>query len=70
VGIGEARGLGEVMSAGHSLRRQNYSFVAATPAASDSTAPKHVARFIVAIICAVVLDIATFATITMFLTGK
>ena len=70
MGIGEARGLGEAMSAGHSLRRQNYSFVAATPATTHSTASKHVVRFIVAIVCAVVLDIATFATITMFLTGK
>ena len=65
-----ARGLGEVMSAGHSLRRQNYSFVTITPAASHSTASTHVARIIVAIVSAVALDIATFATVTMFLTGK
>ena len=66
----EARGLGDLMSAGHSLRRQNYSFVTITPAVSHSTASTHVARFIVAIIGAVALDIATFATVTMFLTGK
>jgi hypothetical protein len=58
------------MSAGHSLRRQNYNFVTVTPVAARSTASKHVTRFIVAIVSAIVLDIATFATITMFLTGK
>lgn len=58
------------MSAGHSLRRQNYSFVTITPAVSHSKASTHVARFIVAIVGAIALDIATFATITMFLTGK
>jgi hypothetical protein len=66
----EARGLGVAMSAGHATRRQNYSFVAVTPAVAKSTSSTHVARFIVAIISAIILDIATFATITMFLSGK
>jgi hypothetical protein len=60
------------VSAGHSLRRQNYSFVAITPVVTphSTTTGTHVARLIVAIIGAVALDIATFATVTMFLTGK
>jgi hypothetical protein len=58
------------MSAGHSLRRQNYSFVTITPVATHSTSSPHVARVILAIDSAVALDIATFATITMLLTGK
>jgi hypothetical protein len=63
VGIGEARGYrGTRMSAGHSLRRQNYSFVAITPPVVANT-EMHVKRVIMAVITAVALDLATFATI-------
>jgi hypothetical protein len=53
---------GEVVSAGHSLRRQNYSFVTITPAVVPDTA-MHAKRVIIAIMTAVALDLATFATI-------
>jgi heme/copper-type cytochrome/quinol oxidase subunit 4 len=63
------------MSAGHSLRRQNYSFAAVTPAAtSHSTFTMYVLRFvlsiIVAIVTAVALDVAVFATISLIVTGR
>lgn len=60
------------MSAGHSLRRQNYSFVTIpTPAASHSgsTAVK-LMRVVVAVVSAVALDLATVATISMLMTGR
>ena len=60
------------MSAGHSLRRQNYSFVTiSAPAASHtaSTAVK-LMRVVVAVVSAVALDLATFATISMLMTGS
>jgi hypothetical protein len=52
------------LSAGHSLRRQNYSFVTvtATPAVVPNT-ELHPKRVIMAVITAVALDLATFATI-------
>jgi hypothetical protein len=50
------------MSAGHSLRRQNYSFVTVTPPVVANT-EMHVKRVIMAIITAAVLDLATFAII-------
>ena len=63
VGIGEARGYrGTRMSAGHSLRRQNYSFVAATQPVVANT-ELHLKRVIMAVVTAVALDLATFATI-------
>ena len=63
VGIGEARGYrGTRMSAGHSLRRQNYSFVAITPPVAANT-EMHLKRVIMAVLTAVALDLATFATI-------
>ena len=63
VGIGEARGYrGTRMSAGHSMRRQNYSFVAITPPVAANT-ELHPKRVIMAVITAVALDLATFATI-------
>jgi hypothetical protein len=63
VGIGEARGYrGTRMSAGHSLRRQNYSFVAITPPVAADT-ELHPKRVIMAVITALALDLATFATI-------
>ena len=63
VGIGEARGYrGTRMSAGHSLRRQNYSFVAiTTPVVADTK--MHPKRLIMAVVTALALDLATFATI-------
>ena len=50
------------MSAGHSLRRQNYSFVAITPPVAANT-EMHPRRVIMAVITALALDLATFATI-------
>ena len=50
------------MSAGHSLRRQNYSFVAITPPVVADT-ELHFKRVIMAVVTAVALDLATFATI-------
>lgn len=70
VGIGEARGLGEVVSAGHSLRRQNYSFVTITPPVASTSPVMHGMRVVVAIVTAVVLDLATFATISTLITGR
>ena len=60
------------MSAGHSLRRQNYSFVAIpTPVAAHSASPAvKLMRIIVAVVSAFALDIATFATISMLMTGR
>ena len=50
------------MSAGHSLRRQNYSFVTITEPVAVNT-ELHLKRVIMAIVTAVALDLATFATI-------
>jgi hypothetical protein len=60
------------MSAGHSLRRQNYSFVTITPpVASHSASPAmHLMRVAVAVASAVALELATFATISMLVTGR
>jgi hypothetical protein len=60
------------MSAGHGLRRQNYSFVTITPpVASHSTSPAmHLMRVVVAVVSAVALELATFATISMLVTGR
>ena len=73
MGIGEARDLGEVMSAGQSLRRQNYSFpvivTQPTTTRTTSTAMRYT-RIVVAIVLAIVLDVATFATVTTLLTGN
>jgi hypothetical protein len=51
------------LSAGHSLRRQNYSFVTITPPVVANT-ELHLKRIIMAIITALALDLATFATIS------
>jgi len=51
------------MSAGHSLRRQNYSFVAITPPVAATNTEMHLKRVIMAVVTAVALDLATFATI-------
>lgn len=59
------------MSAGHSLRRQNYSFVTVTPVSSHTdSAATHFMRAIVVVVSAAALDIATFATISMLITGR
>jgi len=64
VGIGGARGYrGTRMSAGHSLRRQNYSFVAATQPVIVANTEMHLKRVVMAVVTAVALDLATFATI-------
>ena len=64
MGIGGARGYrGTRMSAGHSLRRQNYSFVAITPPVAAANTELHPKRVIMAVVTAVALDLATFATI-------
>jgi hypothetical protein len=61
------------MSAGHSLRRQNYSFVTITPpiaAHAAATPVMHVMRIVVAVVTAVALDLATFATISALIAGR
>lgn len=60
------------MSAGHSLRRQNYSFVTVTPdSASHHASPAmHFMRIAVAVAGAVALELATFATLSMLITGR
>ena len=63
MGIGEARGYrGKHVSAGHSLRRQNYSFVAITEPVAANT-ELHLKRVVMAVVTAVALDLATFASI-------
>jgi hypothetical protein len=59
------------MSAGHSLRRQNYSFVSITPptVAHPETA-WHFTRVTVVVISAFVLDLASFATLSMLIAGR
>jgi hypothetical protein len=59
------------MSAGHSLRRQNYSFVTIAPVVPHSASPAmHFMRVVVAVVTAVALDLATFATISTLITGR
>ena len=63
------------MSAGHSLRRQNYSFVGFTPPTAHSSSTHtpgtmHRMRVVIAIATAVALDFATFASISMLITGR
>ena len=75
VGIGEARARGTTVSAGHSLRRQNYSFVTlAQPAMPSSPAhtsgAMHKMRVVIAVATACALDFATFASISMLITGN
>ena len=72
-GVGKGEGLGEVMSAGQSLRRQNYTFMAAItpPVASHSaTHAMHYMRVVVAVVSAVALELATFATVSLLITGR
>jgi hypothetical protein len=60
------------MSAGHSLRRQNYSFVTLTPAEVPHHAmpAMHYIRVVVAVVTAIALDIATFATLSTLIAGR
>ena len=58
------------MSAGHSLRRQNYSFMTFTPPVASATPAMHGIRVVIAVVTAVVLDLATFATISTFIAGR
>jgi len=58
------------MSAGHSLRRQNYSFVTITPPVTHTTPSDDFMRVFVAVVTAIALTFATFATIAMLGTGQ
>lgn len=63
-------GKGEIVSAGHSLRRQNYNFVTITPPTAHTSSTMHFPRFVVAIVSAAALELATVATIVMLITGS
>jgi uncharacterized protein (DUF433 family) len=52
------------------LRRQNYNFVTITPPVASTSPVMHGMRVVVAIVTAVVLDLATFATISTLITGR
>jgi hypothetical protein len=59
------------MSAGHSLRRQNYSYL--PPIISHDLHAKpvdHHLRTFVVIVSAIALDLATFATVAMLIAEK
>jgi len=58
------------MSAGQSLRRQNYSFVTVTPPTAHASSAMHLMRVVVAVVTAATLDIASFASISMLITGR
>jgi len=60
------------VSAGHSLRRQNYNFVTVTPPTTShsASAAMHYMRILTAVVLAVALDVATFATISTLMTGR
>jgi hypothetical protein len=73
MGIGEARARGKVMSAGHSLRRQNYSFVGVTPPVvqiTHTTSSTRFPRIVVAVVSAAALELATLATLMMLIAGR
>jgi hypothetical protein len=57
------------VSAGHSLRRQNYSFATVTPTAASHRASRvlSLGRFI---LVALVLDVAAFAAVSMLIAGR
>ena len=59
------------MSAGHSLRRQNYSFPSTTPPPTPHTASElqHM-RVMLAVVIAVLLNFAAVASISMLITGR
>jgi hypothetical protein len=64
------------MSAGQSLRRQNYAFMTITPpvvshrASHSASHPMHYMRIVLAVVSAVALELGTFATISMLITGR
>jgi hypothetical protein len=60
------------MSAGHSQRRQNYTFVTLTPPAAShrSTPAIHHMRVLIAVVGAIALDLATFTTLSMIIAGR
>jgi hypothetical protein len=59
------------MSAGQSLRRQNYSFPSITPPTTPHTASElHHMRVVLAVVIAVVLNFASVASISMLITGR
>lgn len=69
--IGEARARGKVMSAGHSLRRQNYSFpVTVTPPTPHASGPTHFMRIAVAVATAAALNIALVASVSVLIAGR
>jgi hypothetical protein len=60
------------MSAGHSLRRQNYSYLPPLPSSpvGHATHSDHHLRMFVVIVSAIALDLATFATVAMLIAGR
>ena len=58
------------MSAGHSLRRQNYSFVGTIPPVTHASSSTHFPRVIVAMVSAAALELATLATLMVLITGR
>jgi hypothetical protein len=58
------------MSAGHSLRRQNYSFVGVTPPVTHATSSTRFPRIVVAVVSAAALELATLATLMMLIAGR
>ena len=59
------------MSAGHSLRRQNYSFPGTiTPPTTHASGPTHFMRIVVAVATAAALNIALVASVSMLITGR
>lgn len=58
------------MSAGHSMRRQNYSFVTLTPTESHTTPSDHFMRVFVAVLTAIALTFVTFTTLVLFAAGR
>ena len=63
-------GKGDTVSAGHSLRRQNYSFVTVTPPTPHTSIATHLMRVVVALVTAAALSIATFASISLLIAGR
>ena len=69
-------GKGEAVSAGQAIRRQNFSFMSVTPpvashSASDTaTHAMHYMRIVLAVVSAAALELATFATVSMLITGR
>jgi hypothetical protein len=55
------------MSAGHSLRRQNYSFPSMTPPTPHTASELHHMRVVLAVAIALVLNFATVASISMLI---